>query len=419
MKNLPLGIQTFRNIIEGNYLYIDKTKDIFELFVNQGKYFFLSRPRRFGKSLLITTLEEIFLGNKELFKDLWIYDKIEWKKYPVIRIDFSNMLYTEGTNGFKDSFFSNIKWIAKSYQIELIEENYKDAFKELLLKLSKMIPKGSPGEEKVVLLIDEYDKPITNFVDDLEIAKKNRDILKSFYETIKACDEYIKFAFLTGVSKFAKVSVFSGLNNLTDITLDEKFSTITGYTEEQLYFYFDNRIKLLSQKLKITPEEMKNEIKTWYNGYSWDGKDFVYNPYSILLLFSHLKMENYWFETATPTFLIKYIKEHNISIKDIAPLVTDYTIFQSYEIDDFSFESFLFQTGYLTIKKIEEKNNFFKEYTLDYPNLEVKELNLKEEMDLINIRIDQFILKMDNDLKTVFNKIEDLNKLAEDSKIDQ
>lgn len=411
LKNLPLGIQTFKKIIEDNYLYIDKTKDIYEFLSHGGNYFFLSRPRRFGKSLLISILEQIFLGNKELFKDLWIYDKIEWDKYPVIRIDFSNMLYTEGTQGFKESFFSSIKSIAEDYEIELKEKNYKDAFKELLKKLSKKSEK-----EKVVVLIDEYDKPIINFVENLDIANKNREILKNFYETIKACDEYIRFAFLTGVSKFSKISVFLGLNNLTDITLDERFSNITGYTEEQLYFYFSERIKLLAKKFDKNEEDIKDLIKSWYNGYSWNGKDFVYNPYSILLLFSQEKINNYWFQTGTPTFLLKVIREHQSNVIKFENKPIHSKIFESYDLENINVEALLFQTGYLTIKDVKEPDSPFSQYILNYPNIEVKEsflnnilMDFSGSRDNDEIMISRLVKNLENnDLESFFQIIKDV-----------
>ncbi len=416
MKNLPLGIQTFKDLIKENYLYIDKTKDIYKLLTHNGKYFFLSRPRRFGKSLLISTLAEIFSGNHELFKGLWIYDKMipkgspgeEWKKYPIIRIDFSNMLYTHGSQGFEESFFSTIRSLAEDNKIELKEKNYKDGFKELLKKLSKV--------EKVVLLIDEYDKPIINFVDDLETAKKNRDILKNFYETIKACDEYIRFAFLTGVSKFSKVSVFSGLNNLTDITLSENFATIIGYTEKQLQFYFEDRIKLLAEKLEKTEQETKDTIKNWYNGYSWNGKDFVYNPYSILLLFEHQSINNYWFQTGTPAFLLKLIKEHQTNIIKFENKAVHSKIFDSYEIENINVESLLFQTGYLTVKEIKNQLSPFREYILNYPNTEVRAsflnhllMEFSNSQDNDEIMISRLVNTLENkDLDEFFERIKEV-----------
>ncbi len=369
MKNLPLGEQTFKNIIEDNKLYVDKTQEIYKLLETKNKYFFLSRPRRFGKSLLITTLQEIFLGNKELFKGLWIYDKIDWKKYPVLRIDFNGMVYSQGTKAFIDSLDNKIKDLANDYKIVLENKDFKKAFKELIKKLSE--------KEKVVILIDEYDKPIIEYIENVEKAKEMRDILKDFYITLKEADEYIHFAFLTGVSKFSKVSVFSALNNITDISLDENFSTLVGLTEKEVYSYFDERIKLLAEKKNKTIDEIKLALRTWYNGYSWDGKNFVYNPYSLLSVFSKNNINNYWFETGTPTFLIKMVKDNHIDVKRLEKSVLNEEDFSSYEVDNMNVMALLFQTGYLTIKKIIENDDFEKEYTLSYPNKEVKDSLLK------------------------------------------
>lgn len=365
LKPLPLGEQDFRGIIESNKLYVDKTPEIFKLLDSKGKYFFLSRPRRFGKSLLVSTLEEIFSGNQELFKGLYIYDKIEWKKYPVIHIDFTAMLYTEGVIGFKSSFLNNIKSIGEEYNIKPVSDNYKEAFKELIKLLSE--------QEKVVILIDEYDKPITNFVEKPDIYNEMREILKNFYETIKESDQYIKFALLTGVSKFSKVSVFSGLNNLIDITLDEKYSTLLGYTDKELDFYFREYFHELEKKFSISEFELRKEIKNWYNGYSWDGKNFVYNPYSILSLIYHNDFGNYWFTSGTPTFLIKLIKEYKIDITSFENIEFGANSFDSFEPENINVESLLFQTGYLTIKQIIQKSITRKQFVLNYPNQEVKE----------------------------------------------
>jgi hypothetical protein len=278
LKSLPLGTATFKDIIESKSIYVDKTKEIYELVKTDKKnYYFLSRPRRFGKSLLISTLQELFKGNKELFKGLWIYDKYDFKKYPVIRLTLNDLNYSKGIKEFENSLFDQINDIYKDYNIknDLEITEYKKAFKDLIRELSK--------QGKVVLLIDEYDKPIIEYIgSNLERAKEMREILKSFYETIKANDEYFHFVLLTGVSKFSKTSVFSTLNNLNDITMDSKHSQIVGINEDQLYSYFDEYIKLLAENNELSVEETKKELKKWYNGYSWDGKNFLYNPYSLL-----------------------------------------------------------------------------------------------------------------------------------------
>jgi len=279
MKKLPIGIQDFSEIIKNSYLYIDKTEYVYRLL--QGKYYFLSRPRRFGKSLLISTLRELFSGNKDLFNGLWIYDKIEWKKYPVIHISFANIGFQDGLENAIESELHNI---AKEYQIELTQTYHNQMFRELIEKLAKTA--------QVVILIDEYDKPIIEYIDDIPKADANRKILRDFYSILKDSDAYIRFLFMTGVSKFSKISIFSELNNLDDITIDERFSTMLGYTQGELIKYFEKHLILLKDKYLKNPN-IEGEIKKWYNGYSWDGQNYVYNPFSILNLFSGLSFQNF------------------------------------------------------------------------------------------------------------------------------
>ncbi|MBC7474395.1 MAG: ATP-binding protein [Candidatus Sericytochromatia bacterium] len=409
MKKLPLGIQTFRKIIESDNLYVDKTKDIYNLLSsNESNFYFLSRPRRFGKSLLISTLEEIFLGNQELFKGLWIYDKIEWKKYPVIRIDFTGFTYSNGIDGFQKSFLAEVKTLYEKYNLEIKSNDYKKAFKELIKQIS--------SKEKIVILIDEYDKPIVEFIENAEIRNIMKDIIKDFYLVIKESDQYIKFAFLTGVSKFSKISVFSGLNNLRDITLEKGFSTMLGYTEKELFIYFKEHIKATAKELKVTQKYLKDTLKTWYNGYSWDGKNFVYNPFSILSVLTVRQIDNYWFQSGTSTFLVKLIKEKNIDVKNLENIEASKSMLDSFEIEDIDVESLLFQTGYLTIKKIEEKNLGYKKYYLNYPNLEVKESFLNSILrSFSNNKKDSKILIGDlveyieqNNLEEFFNILKDV-----------
>ena len=363
MKKLPIGVQTFRDIIENNYLYLDKTKDIYNFFTDDGKYYFLSRPRRFGKSLLVSTLKEIFSGNRELFKGLWIYDKIEWQTYPVIHIDFTKISY-DSPEELKKSIERAIRYIAKEYEVQLAEDtDYKETFSRLTAELSK--------RNKVVLLIDEYDKPIIDKINEKDTAVGNRDVLREFYAVIKATDEYNHFAFITGVSKFSKVSVFSGLNNLTDITLDDQFSTLMGCTHEELLHYFDDRLRQLAGEEERA--EWIEDIKTWYNGYSWNGRDFVYNPYSLLHFFRKKQFGNFWFESGSPSLLIKLIGIFNIDVTKLENYKAGESIFSSFDIDRMHVVSLLFQTGYLTIKEVitsPRQKNF---YILSYPNKEVKE----------------------------------------------
>ncbi|MCI0471742.1 MAG: ATP-binding protein, partial [Candidatus Aminicenantes bacterium] len=364
MKNLPIGIQSFGDLIRGNYLYIDKTREIYKFFKEKGKYYFLSRPRRFGKSLMISTLKEIFLGNKELFKDLYIYDKIEWKIFPVIHIDFLGLKYAA-----KDELIAALNYVvdqnAQMYDITLTEKSYEKRFRELVKILSR--------QNKVVVLVDEYDKPVIDLIDRPDAALMNRNILKTFYGNLKALDEYLEFVFITGVSKFSKISIFSDLNNLDDITIDDRYAAILGYTHDELLHYFADRIESILKNEGGSKTQLIDNIKTWYNGYSWDGKNFMYNPFSILNFFQKKKFGNYWFESGSPSFLVKLIRRHRVDIIELENYKAGETVFSSFDIDRMHVVSLLFQTGYLTIKNIELAIDKKRIYNLSYPNYEVKE----------------------------------------------
>ena len=356
LKKLPVGIQTFSEIIQKNYLYIDKTKEALELIQNH-KYTFLSRPRRFGKSLFLDTLQEIFEGNKELFKELYIYDKWSWSiKYPVIKISWSGL----SSNS-----------IDEIYQIA--DDSLLDNQNRLHIKCDKNIPpqiclkqliKKAYERYKipVVILIDEYDKPILNNILNITLANQMRDFLRGFYEQLKENDRYIKFVFLTGVSKFSKASIFSGLNNMTDISLNPKFGNICGYTQKNI----ENEFKEYFKNVDL------QKVKSWYNGYNFL-KDKVYNPFDILLLITNdFKFSNYWFETGTPLFLIELIKENSYFLPNLADLKVDEKLLNSFDLENLDLEVILYQAGYLTIADmvIDEDEDLF--YTLKFPNKEVK-----------------------------------------------
>ncbi len=355
MKKLPIGIQSLSNIREDNYIYIDKTKEALELIENS-KYYFLSRPRRFGKSLFLDTLSSIFEGKQELFKGLYIYDKYDWSKsYPVIKIDFGNQK-AKTEEELKTFILHRLSDIAKKYGIELKREIYYEAFKELITALKEKT------NSQVVVLVDEYDKPILDNIENLPLAKEFREILKGFYTIIKGADEDLKFAFLTGVSKFAKTSIFSGLNNLDDISLDKRYSTICGYTQKDVEESFSEYLQDVDME----------EVKRWYNGYSWLGES-VYNPFDILLFLSKDKeFRAYWFETGTPTFLIKLIEEKGYYLPNLESCIVGDSLVNSFEIEDIKIESILFQSGYLTIKKASKDIFGLPLYTLDYPNFETR-----------------------------------------------
>lgn len=359
MKKLPIGIQTFSNIIREDYIYVDKTEGIFNL-IQGGQYYFLSRPGRFGKSVLVSTLKEIFLGNRELFSGLWIEDKISWEKHPVIHLDFSVLA------GFGDQFEGALNrildGIAAENEITLPGDGIGEKFKSLLEQLG--------SEARVVVLIDEYDKPINNYIEDTEKAAINREILKTFYSVVKASDPYIKFFFLTGVSRFREVSLFSDLNNLDDITLESDYSNLLGYTEEELRQYFGSYIERLQAEYQSYYSDIYPVIRRWYNGYSWDGKHFVYNPFSILNLLKKRRFMDYWFSTGTPTFLMKLIRKKNYSVLDLRNQPLNLSFFNKFEVENLEINALLFQTGYLTLKKYDFFTNIG---TLDFPNREVEQ----------------------------------------------
>jgi len=362
MKRLPIGIQTFRDIICNDYLYVDKTEKIFDLVNNPKGVYFFSRPRRFGKSLLISTLNEIFEGNKELFKRQWIYNSdYDWEKYPVVRIDFSKEK-AENKDDLKGFILHQLKNIANKYGVSLERDQYYEAFDELLTKLS--------GINKVVILIDEYDKPIIDNIENKELAVELREILKGFYTIIKACDEYIRFVLLTGVSKFSKAGVFSGLNNLEDISMDTRYSSLLGITKEEMNDNFKEYINQLARLEEVSESELIKKITNWYDGFCFS-KSYkkVFNPFSMLLLFKKLNFGNYWFESATPTFLIKLMKDKNFDLTGLDGVNISESAFSSCEIENLKIIPILFQTGYLTITKYNKER---MEYTLAYPNFEVK-----------------------------------------------
>jgi hypothetical protein len=362
-KKLPIGVANLNEIITENYVYVDKSRDIFQLIAQGGKYYFLSRPRRFGKSLLISTLKELFSGNRHLFKGLWIENKIAWEKFPVLHFDFSGLKYAN-LQEMEETLDFLITRNAAELGITLNEKSYDKKFHELI-KLAAEIG-------KVVILIDEYDKPIIDYINLPDIAGVNRNILKNFYSVIKAMDEYIRFAFLTGVSKFSKVSVFSGLNNLNDITIDDKYATLLGYTQAELEKYFREWLLPTGQKMNLSKNRLLLLVKEWYNGYSWNGKEFVYNPFSILNFFEKSQFQNYWFSSGTPTFLLKTIAEKQAPIAEFERLIVGNSVLESFDVDYMELEALLFQTGYLTIKRSYELDGS-RRYELSYPNREVRE----------------------------------------------
>ncbi len=354
MQKLPIGIQTFSEIREKNYLYIDKTDIALDIIENY-KYSFLSRPRRFGKSLFLDTLHNIFEGKKEHFKGLAIEDKWDFDDvYPIIKIDWAGDFKTlESTNKVA------LKILQENQErlgIECDErDSPSDCFRDLIRKSYQKYNKP------VVILIDEYDKPILDNLDNTQRALENRDFLRSFYVMMKANDAYIKFAFLTGISKFSKANIFSGLNNLEDISLVPKYGNICGYTQENIEHEF----------LPYLKDVDLAEVKEWYNGYNFLG-DKVYNPFDILrFIKNELMFKNYWWESGNPYFLITLLKEKNYNIPDLENITVGDELLNSFEVDKIRLEVLLFQAGYLTIDKMLELPFGGYEYRLRVPNKEV------------------------------------------------
>ncbi len=362
MKRLPVGIQTFRDIVQNDYLYVDKTEKIFDLVNNPKGVYFFSRPRRFGKSLLISTLNEIFEGEKELFKDLWISKAdYAWEKHPVVRIDFSKSK-AKNSNELINYIVYQLDKTALQYGIKLEQTQYDIKFDELLTKLSEI--------NKVVVLIDEYDKPVIDNIENKQLAIELREILKGFYTIIKACDEHIRFVLLTGVSKFSKAGVFSGLNNLKDISMNAGYSSLLGITRQEMESCFKEHIDQFLESEGIDKSELIKKIKYWYDGFCFSRScEKVFNPFSLLLLFDNSEFSNYWFESATPSFLIKVIKEKDFDITRLKEMEVREESFGTYELENLAVLPLLFQTGYLTIKEYDKD---FMTYILGYPNFEVE-----------------------------------------------
>jgi hypothetical protein len=355
MKKLPIGYSTFKDVIEENCLYVDKTNFAFDL-INSGRYYFLSRPRRFGKTLFLDTLRTVFEGIKELFKGLYIYDKYDWSKtFPVLHISFGGGI-SRSIAELHDDIMRTLKRNQKDLKVTVDDiSSTRGYFQDLIIKAYEAY------NQKVVILIDEYDKPILDNIENKELATQIRDELKSFYSIIKDSDRYLKFVFITGVSKFSKVSLFSGLNNLNDITLNPNYATICGYTQKDLETVFYEHLK----------GQDYEKIREWYNGYKWLG-EAVYNPFDILLFISNsYQYRNYWFSTGTPAFLLKLIEKNRYYLPNLEYVIKDEQILDSFDVDNIELETLMWQTGYLTIDKAIETPRGMK-YQLKIPNKEVE-----------------------------------------------
>ncbi|MCF8109692.1 MAG: AAA family ATPase, partial [Desulfohalobiaceae bacterium] len=353
MKKLPIGIQTFENLIQEGYYYVDKTL-FFKMLADQGKYYFLSRPRRFGKSLFLSTIKAAYQGKKDLFQGLCLHDQWDWDRTnPVVHISFGSGVM-RNVQDLEIRFQTLLEDHEAFYALTLHRKDLRERFAELIQALY------AQSGQKVVVLVDEYDKPILDNIENPETAVFIREELKNYYSVIKDADPFLEFVFITGVSKFSKVSLFSGLNNLEDITLSKASSALCGYTQQELETIFADRLQDVDLSL----------VRQWYNGYNWLGEE-VYNPFDVLLYLKSKEFRNYWYETGTPGFLVKLLQEGRYSIPEVEDLIVGEEIVGSFDVDSIAVEALLFQTGYLTIRDFSQTGAFSR-FRLGYPNMEVK-----------------------------------------------
>lgn len=362
----PIGIQDFETIISEGYTYVDKTEWIYQL-LTQAKSYFLSRPQRFGKSLLISTLAALFSGKRHLFKTLWIDSSdYDWKEYPVIRLDMSG-INNQTPEMLERSLIRTAVDLAKEFGLILDGETSSDYLGNFIDQLALA------WNQRVVVLVDEYDKPIIDQLESMATAVKNREILHRFYNILKVKDAKLKFLFLTGVTKFSKVSLFSGLNNLDDLSLSDSAATFLGWTQREISHYYANIIQQIAHEKRESIEEVLKSLKWWYNGYRFSKSptvERVYNPLSVMQFLKTGRIDNYWFSTATPTFALKLIREKEFPIVDFeSSIIVGRSIDESYEIEKIDLATLLYQTGYLTINEYDAKS---QRYFLKFPNEEVR-----------------------------------------------
>ena len=364
LRELPIGIYSFESIRQRNYLYVDKTAKLQRL-IESGERYFLSRPRRFGKSLTLSTLDAMFSGKVEMFKGLsaekWVTEQAKHPA-PVLRLDMANYL-TEDRKSLEDSLYINLKIFGQKRGFSMPRgdvEGAAGALKDVIEGLYD--DKGS-----VVVLIDEYDKPILDNIGNLNAANEMRQALRSFYTVLKSCDEYLRFVMLTGISKFSKTGVFSAMNNLMDISMDWRYGDIVGYTQDELDGNLTDWIDSAAERMRVNHVELLNRLKDYYDGFCFDGETKLYNPFSIMQCLAKCEISNYWYDSGSPSFIVNYMEQHAIkSPEEYRHIEVTSDFVSSQEIERARAESFLYQAGYLTIEKKEEQ-----QLTLDYPNREV------------------------------------------------
>ena len=384
MRKLPIGIQDFAIVREGGHIYVDKTALIHRLISGHQGAYFLSRPRRFGKSLLCSTLEAIFEARRYLFQEIAGFTALaidsldwEWKKYPVITLLLNSGEYTNGDKDLRSSLHQMLKEESRIKGVELRGKSIKDQFKFLIKDLYEKF------NEKVVVIIDEYDKPLLDTIDKPQKHNAMRDTLKSFYGALKSENKYLRMAFITGITKFSQIAIFSDLNHLTDITFDPTYSEICGLTQDEVEQNFNPEINCVLKETGKLREVYIDELRAFYNGFRFnEKKSTMYNPFGLLQHFYFKgKFSPYWYDSGSPSFLIKLIKDQKIDILDLKNKRVSEQAFNKFDIENMDALPLLYQTGYLTISDHDKESN---EFILDYPNLEVSSSFAGSLLELIN-----------------------------------
>ncbi|MDR1741874.1 MAG: ATP-binding protein [Synergistaceae bacterium] len=382
LLRLPLGIQTFPEMRRDGYVYVDKTKYLADMY-KDGKWYFLSRPRRFGKSLTVSTFDALFSGRRELFAGLAaeeVFDLPNYRPHPVIHMDMSHVTANRDVLTAERSLTSVVMEEAENHDIE-VDANMPpgDAFRRLITRLARR-------DGRIVVLVDEYDKPYldlmrkSNDAGSRPSAEAIREAIRNFYIQIKASDKYLRFVFITGISKFARMGVFSAMNNMEDISMDKHYAAMLGYTQEELEHYFAPHIEAAAAEMGIEPRVLLDKMRAYYDGFSFDGKTMLYNPFSTVSFFKKRDFGNYWFESGTPSFIANYLKERCATAEQFRGLEVskDFAATPG-EIASASAASFLYQSGYLSLRLSGRDDS----YLLDYPNLEV--LQSMSKLMTINI----------------------------------
>lgn len=395
MRKLPLDTSVFSRLINLNYVYVDKTEYIYRM-ITGGHRFFLSRPRRFGKSLLVSTMKEILTNNRKLFDGLWIAQSdYQWIEYGVIKLDFST-LTADNIETFDDGLKRELITIAASYNIT-IDTFISDA--SGLLK--NIVQELFVRFHRVAILVDEYDSPILKTIHNEALAKTIRNKIQQFFTTIKGLDEQVSFAFFTGVSSFAKAGLFSGINNLQILSLDKRFAGICGYTDDEIDHYFKEYIATWSKNNNESYDTLRERIKTWYNGYRFGHNTVaVYNPFSLMHALNIQEFNNFWFQSGTPTFLVEIVKK-NYTQFDLDSFQASKDFLGIFDVGNIPTISLMFQAGYLTIVDYDPESEL---YTLDYPNLEVKKAFQKYLLEVFAHIEPMHAARLSSELYRAFNQ---------------